>query len=99
MLRYLAILLFALLACPVEAQISGGGTVFRIGSVGTWTPAVTASSTAGTPTYTTAVGSYVKVGNYIYAKFDIVLSGWTGSPSGRNGARSGSLYERTGTHG
>jgi hypothetical protein len=82
MLRYLAILLFALLACPVEAQISGGGTVFRIGSVGTWTPAVTASSTAGTPTYTTAVGSYVKVGNYIYAQFDIVLSGWTGSPSG-----------------
>ena len=35
-----------------------------IGTTGTWTPAVTASSTAGTPAYTTAVGSYIKFGHF-----------------------------------
>lgn len=48
----------------------------------TWTPAVTASSTAGTPAYTTRIGSYEKLGRQITIRFNIVLSGWTGSPSG-----------------
>lgn len=78
-----ALFLLILLSPAIAlAQIPGGGTVIRYGSVGSWTPAVTASSTAGTPSYTTAVGSYVRMGNWIYAQFDIVLSGWTGSPSG-----------------
>lgn len=74
------LLLFILLPNIAYAQV--GGVAGRIGSVGSWTPAVTASSTAGTPAYTTAIGSYVRVGSYVYAQFNLVLSGWTGSPSG-----------------
>ena len=81
-IKYLIFWTIILLPSFAQAQIPGGGTVTRYGSVGSWTPAVTASSTAGTPAYTTAVGSYVRMGNYIYVQFKIVLSGWTGSPSG-----------------
>jgi hypothetical protein len=77
---FIALLCF--LPSVVFAQTLGGGIVGRIGSAGSWTPAVTASGTAGTPAYTTAVGSYVKVGSFIHAQFNIVLSGWTGTPSG-----------------
>jgi hypothetical protein len=48
----------------------------------TWTPAVTTTSTAGTPAYTTQVGSYERLGRQVTVRFDITLSGWTGSPSG-----------------
>lgn len=48
----------------------------------TWTPAVTASSTAGTPAYSVQVGSYEQIGRQITVRFTITLSGWTGSPSG-----------------
>lgn len=85
-------LLFAilsLLACPAAAApFSGAGAPFSGNAAGpgyahgTWTPAVTASSTAGVPAYTTHVGSYQKIGNFVEAQFDIVLSGWTGTPSG-----------------
>lgn len=78
--KYLAILLLTCL--PTFALAQTFGPVGRIGSSGTWTPGVTASSTAGTPTYTTAVGSYTRIGIEVFAQFDIVLSGWTGSPSG-----------------
>ena len=78
-LLFLLVLLFPFVA---TAQTPAGGTVIRYGSVGSWTPAVTASSTAGTPAYTTAVGSYVRMGNWIYEQFNIVLSAWSGSPSG-----------------
>lgn len=75
-------LLLAFLLFPFTAQAQVSGQAGRIGSVGSWIPAVTASSTAGTPSYTTQVGIYVRVGSYVYVQFDLVLSGWTGSPSG-----------------
>jgi len=80
MLKYLVLLL--LLPSIALAQTPGSGQVGRIGIPGTWTPGVTASSTAGTPAYTTQVGSYVRIGSFIHVQFNIVLSGWTGSPSG-----------------
>lgn len=49
---------------------------------GSWTPAVTASSTAGTPAYTLQIGSYEQIGRQVTVRFVIQLSGWTGSPSG-----------------
>ena len=70
-----------LLPFVAHAQVTSGA-VGRIGSVGSWTPTVTTSSTVGTPAYTTQVGSYVVMGSYVFAQFDLVLSGWTGSPSG-----------------
>ena len=68
----------------IAAGLSGGGGgVSNNTSVsGSWTPVVTASSTAGTPAYTTQIGSYVQIGTFIHLQFNIVLSGWTGSPSG-----------------
>ena len=51
-------------------------------SEGTWTPIVSTTGTVGTPAYTTQVGSYVKIGTMVYATFSLVLSGWTGSPTG-----------------
>lgn len=49
---------------------------------GAWTPTVTTDGTVGTPAYTTQVGSYEKIGRQVTARFNIVLSGWTGSPTG-----------------
>ena len=48
----------------------------------TWTPAITTDGTAGTPAYTTQVGSYEKIGRHVVVRFNIVLSGWSGSPTG-----------------
>lgn len=51
-------------------------------SQGVWTPTVVAATTPGTPAYTYNVGSYEKIGRLVIARFSIILSGWTGSPSG-----------------
>jgi hypothetical protein len=51
-------------------------------SASTWTPAITTDGTAGTPAYTTQVGSYEKIGRHVVVRFNIVLSGWSGSPTG-----------------
>lgn len=51
-------------------------------SEGTWTPTVSTTGTVGTPAYTTQTGFYVKTGTMVFANFSIVLSGWTGSPTG-----------------
>ena len=65
------------------ADLSNGGTACsQAYTATTWTPAITASSTAGTPAYTTQVGSYEQIGRLVVARFTLVLSGWTGSPSG-----------------
>jgi hypothetical protein len=53
-----------------------------LGTVGTWTPAVSATVTPGTPAYNVQVGSYEIIGRQVTARFHIELSGWTGSPSG-----------------
>lgn len=58
-------------------------------TAGTWTPTVSTTGTVGTPAYTTQVGFYVKIGTMVYANFSLVLSGWTGSPTG--GVLIGSL--------
>lgn len=47
-----------------------------------WTPTITASGTVGTPAYTTQIGSVEKIGRQVTARFTLVLSGWTGSPTG-----------------
>lgn len=75
--------LFTLLLFPNIgiAQVVNG-TADRLGTTGIWSPAVTASGTAGTPAYTIGVGSYVKIGSMVYVQFNLVLSGWTGSPVG-----------------
>lgn len=48
---------------------------------GTWTPVLTAN-TPGTPAYSTQTGTYEINGRQVTARFAILLSGWTGSPSG-----------------
>ena len=54
-----------------------------------WTPALTASTTPGTPAYSIQAGSYTETcpvgstaGCTVNAWFNITLSNWTGSPSG-----------------
>lgn len=43
-----------------------------------WTPILKGASVAGTPTYTTQVGSYVQSGSLVTAWFNIVISAKTG---------------------
>lgn len=47
-----------------------------------WTPTVITSGTAGTPAYTVHSGSYSVQGQNVTARGTIILSGWTGSPTG-----------------
>lgn len=53
-----------------------------LSQVRAFTPTITAASTAGTPAYTTQVGEFVLAGSMVYFNLKLVLSGWTGSPSG-----------------
>lgn len=64
-----------------EYNVSGTGNV-PLASESTWTPTITTSGTVGTPVYTRQVGSYEKIGRKVTVRFAIVLSGWTGSPTG-----------------
>ena len=45
---------------------------------GTWTPAFSASTTAPTIAYSSASGTYVKVGAYVYCEFVLILSSFSG---------------------
>lgn len=63
-----------------HAANSAGG--FPLYGFGSWTPTVTTAGTPGTPAYTTQVGSYEQVGRQVTLRFQVVLSGWTGSPTG-----------------
>jgi hypothetical protein len=84
----LTFLTAVLLSANVMAfPLSEGGAFNSAGTItqytpGTWTPAVTAAGTAGTPAYTTQVGSFEQIGREVHVQFTIVLSGWTGSPAG-----------------
>lgn len=49
---------------------------------GAWTPTISTSATVGTPAYTIQVGSYEQIDRQVEARFTILLSGWTGSPTG-----------------
>lgn len=59
-----------------------GGTSNLLFDSGTWTPGMTTNGTAGTPAYSTHVGSYEINGKLVVAHFNISTSGWTGSPTG-----------------
>jgi hypothetical protein len=65
------------------ADLSNGGTACAQNyTQGTWTPAITASVTAGTPAYSVQLGTYEQIGRQVTVRFTINVSGWTGSPSG-----------------
>lgn len=51
--------------------------------IGTWTPVIAGSTTAGTGVYTAQTGAYVKVGDLVYATFDCAISSHTGTGSYR----------------
>lgn len=69
------------------ACVAGGspGTwnAMPLQATGTWTPAFTGSSTAGTFTYTAErSGYYIRIGNLVLAYGDVGISAITGAPSG-----------------
>lgn len=66
-------------AAAVATNGNGG---FPIYNTGTWTPSVTTSGTVGTPAYSVQTGSYEQIGRFVVARFNVQLSGWTGSPTG-----------------
>lgn len=63
-------------------SINFGQTALSNYTEGTWTPTITTDGTTGTPAYTTHTGTYERIGRNVTARFTIVLSGWTGSPTG-----------------
>jgi hypothetical protein len=48
---------------------------------GTWTPVIAGSSTAGTATYSSAVGRYTKIGNRVFIQCYVEWSSGTGTGS------------------
>jgi hypothetical protein len=65
------------------ADLSNGGTACsQVYTAGSWTPTITTTGTAGTPTYSIQVGSYEQIGRHVTARFTVSLSAWTGSPTG-----------------
>jgi hypothetical protein len=60
----------------------GAGSTLANYAVGTWTPAVATTGTAGTPSYNSQNGDYIRIGNIVYAMLYIDLNGWAGSPTG-----------------
>lgn len=48
-------------------------------SAGSWTPTIIGSTTAGTQTYTTQVGSYTRMGRIVVAACRVTLSGTAGA--------------------
>lgn len=69
---------------PDFTGITFGGTGSTLANyaIGTWTPAVFATGTAGTPSYNTQSGDYIRVGNLVYAMCYLDLNSWAGSPTG-----------------
>lgn len=70
------------LGVAAATSINFGGTALANYVEGTWTPTITTDGTVGTPAYTTQVGTYERIGRFVRGQFSIVLSGWTGSPTG-----------------
>lgn len=50
--------------------------------IGNWTPSIAGLTTAGTQTYTTQVGRYVRIGRLVYVTGSIVLATTTGMVGG-----------------
>lgn len=55
-------------------------------SVGTFTPTLTGGTVAGTTTYTTQVGAYIKIGQLVLVTVDISISAATGTGNAVFGA-------------
>jgi hypothetical protein len=64
------------------ANAANANSGFPTYVAGGWTPTITTSATVGTPAYTVQLGTYEIIGRQVTARFTIVLSGWTGSPTG-----------------
>jgi len=64
---------------PATASASSDANTLDDYEEGTWTPAITGSSTAGTATYTNQVGTYTKIGNRVFIQITVVYTGGTGS--------------------
>jgi hypothetical protein len=75
-----------------DLYLSGGVYLGGTGSAnkledyeeGTWTPTVSRSSTAPSVTYANRTGGYIKVGNLIYASFDLTASSVSGGSGSVN---------------
>jgi hypothetical protein len=70
------------IGAATATSVNFGQTSLSYYGEGTWTPAVTTTGTAGTPAYSIQEGDYTRIGREVTARFSIILSGWTGSPSG-----------------
>lgn len=66
-------------ALALATNAVGGFPTYASGS---WTPTITTSGTVGTPAYSIQVGTYEQIGRQVTVRFNIALSGWTGSPTG-----------------
>lgn len=64
------------------AVSSGGSTLSSYVAPTSWTPTLRGSGTAGTPTYTTQVGRYQRIGGVIYFMCKVVWTAISGSPTG-----------------
>lgn len=63
---------------PVELIYDGTNMVLlnpHIGyTTGSFTPALSGTGTAGSPTYTSRTGTYARLGNYVFVSFSMILS-------------------------
>ena len=55
---------------------------------GTWTPVITGTSTAGSATYSTQSGAYVKIGRYVFLQMFVVF---TSAHTGTGGTKVGNF--------
>lgn len=68
--------------CNQLPALYGDSSSGSCGQVGTWTPTLVGSGTAGTFTYTNQVSSYEKIGRLVIARFGLSISATPGSPTG-----------------
>lgn len=69
-----------------DAIVVGDGSgqkTFRAVTQTTFTPTVRGSGTAGTWNYTTQTGFYQRIGNRVYFDLYVLISSYSGSPTGR----------------
>ncbi len=72
------------LSLPSNIYVSGisfdSGTNIMSNYVSTtWTPAVAGSVTAGTGVYTSQLGTYVRIGNFVFLEWELNFSSHTGT--------------------
>ena len=70
---------------PVVTGVNLGGTALNDYVVGTWTPALNAASGSGTIAYTTQDGTYTRIGNQVFLRFEL----YTSDIASRTGAIEG----------